>query len=109
MADYSEEIEREPRVHPPVHPGEMLREEWLEPLGMNASQLARALRVNRQTIYEIVNEKRGLSAEIALRLSKWSGMGDRFWMNLQAHYEFELAKMKEGERIEQEVRPLRAG
>lgn len=106
MGEWSEEIEREPRVHPPVHPGEMLREEWLEPLDMNANQLAKALGVPRQTVYEIVNEKRGLSAEMALRLSKWSGMSERFWMNLQSHYEFETAKMEEGERIDQEVRPL---
>lgn len=106
MGDWSEEIEREPRVHPPVHPGEMLREEWLEPLDMNANQLAIALGVPRQTVNEIVNERRGLSAQMALRLSKWSGMSERFWMNLQSHYEFEMAKMEEGERIEQEVQPL---
>lgn len=106
MGDPSEEIEREPRVHPPVHPGEMLREEWLQPLDLNANQLAKALGVPRQSVYEIVNEKRGLSAEMALRLSKWSGMSERFWMNLQSHYEFELAKMEEGERIDHEVQPL---
>lgn len=105
MGDWSREIETEPRVQPPVHPGEMLREEWLEPLGMNANQLARALGVNRQTVYEIVNEKRGLSAEMALRLSRWSGMNDGFWAGLQSDYELELAKMEHGEEIEREVEP----
>lgn len=103
MGDWSREIETEPRVHPPVHPGEMLREEWLEPLGMNANQLAKSLGVNRQTVYEIVGERRGLSAEMALRLSRWSGTSDRFWMNLQSRYEHEVAKMEHGEEIEREV------
>lgn len=105
MGNWKEEIEGEPRVHPPVHPGEMLREEWLEPLGMNANQLAKALGVNRQTIYEILNERRGLSAEMALRLSRWSNMGERFWANLQSQYEIEVAKMEHGGEIEREVKP----
>lgn len=105
MGDWGREIEMEPRVHPPVHPGEMLREEWLEPLGMNANQLAKSLSVNRQTVYEIVGERRGLSAEMALRLSRWSGTSDRFWMNLQSRYEYEVAKMEHGEEIERAVEP----
>lgn len=106
MEDWSKEIEKEPRAYPPVHPGEMLREEWLVPLGMNANQLAEALGVNRQSIYEIVNEKRGISAEMALRLARWSGMSPRFWLGLQERYELELAKDRKGERIEREVKPL---
>lgn len=105
MGDWSREIGTEPRVDHPVHPGEMLREEWLEPLGMNANQLAKSLGVNRQTVYEIVGERRGLSAEMALRLSRWSGTSDRFWMNLQSRYEYEVAKMEHGEEIEREVEP----
>lgn len=109
MGDWAEEIEREERVYLPVHPGEMLREEWLTPLGMNANQLAKALGVDRQKIYEIVNEKRGVSAEMALRLARWSGMRPGFWLALQEHYDLEVAKMQLGERIEREVRPLAAG
>jgi antitoxin HigA-1 len=105
MGDWREEIREEPRVHPPVHPGEILREEWLEPLGINANQLANALGVPRQGVYEIVNEKRGLSAEMALRLSRWSGMGERFWINLQSHYDYEVALIKHGDEIEREVEP----
>ena len=108
MGDWSKEIEREERVHPPVHPGEMLREEWLVPLGMNANQLANALGVARQNVYDIVNEKRGVSAEMALRLARWSGMTPRFWTALQERYDLEIAKMESGERIEREVRPLEA-
>jgi antitoxin HigA-1 len=106
MGDWTREIEREERVYPPVHPGEMLREEWLEELGMNANQLAKALGVPRQSVYEIVNEKRGLSAEMALRLARWSGMTPRFWLGLQERYELETAEWKEGENIEREVTPL---
>lgn len=106
MGDWTEEIEREERIHPPVHPGEMLREEWLGPLNMNANQLAKALGVDRQNIYDIVNEKRGVSAEMALRLARWSGMRPEFWLGLQEHYELELARMESGEKIEREVQPL---
>ncbi len=107
MGDWTEEIEREERVQLPVHPGEMLREEWLAPLEMNANQLANALGVNRQNVYDIVNEKRGVSAEMALRLARWSGMRPGFWLRLQEHYDLELARMESGERIEREVRPLK--
>ncbi len=70
MGDWTEEIRREERVSPPVHPGEVLREEWLAPLGMNPNRLARALSVDRQNVYEIVNGRRGISAEVALRLAR---------------------------------------
>lgn len=106
MGDWTHEILREERVYAPIHPGEMLREEWLAPLGMNANQLAKALGVPRQGVYEIVGEKRGLSAEMALRLARWSGMSPRFWMGLQEHYELEMAEWTEGGRIEREVEPL---
>lgn len=106
MGDWTEEIEREEKVRPPVHPGEMLREEWLVPLGMNANQLARSLGVDRQKVYDIVNEKRGVSAEMALRLARWSGMRPRFWLGLQENYDLEIAQMEDGGRIESEVRPL---
>jgi len=109
MGDWSHEIEREERVHPPVHPGEVLREEWLVPLEMNANQLANALGVNRQNVYDIVNERRGVSAEMALRLARWSGMRPGFWLGLQEHYDLEIARMESSERIEREVRPLKTG
>jgi len=106
MGDWTEEIEREERVYPPVHPGEVLREEWLLPLDINANQLAGALGVDRQKVYDIVNVKRGVSAEMALRLARWSGMRARFWLGLQEQYDLALVQMEDGERIEQEVLPL---
>ena len=106
MGDWTEEIEREETVYPPVHPGEVLREEWLVPLGMNANQLAGALGVDRQKVYDILNGKRGVSAEMALRLARWSGMRPGFWLGLQARYDQLIAEDELGERIEQEVKPL---
>ena len=108
MGDWTEEIEREERVYPPVHPGEVLREEWLVPLDINANQLAGALGVDRQKVYDIVNCKRGVSAEMALRLARWSGMRPRFWLGLQEQYDLAFAQMEDGERIEKEVLPLAA-
>ncbi|MBX6763617.1 MAG: HigA family addiction module antidote protein [Rubrobacteraceae bacterium] len=99
MGDWSEEIEREPRVYPPVHPGEILREEWLVPLKMNANQLAKALGVPRQGVYEIINGKRGISAEMALRLARWSHMRPEFWLGLQEDYDLETAKIDRGEEL----------
>lgn len=109
MGDWTEEIEREQRTHPPVHPGEVLREEWLVPLKMNANQLANALGVNRQNVYDIVNERRGISAEMSLRLARWSGMRPEFWLGLQEQYDLEIARIESSARIEREVRPLTAG
>lgn len=106
MGDWTEEIGRAERVMPPVHPGEVLKEEWLVPLEMNPNQLAKALGVDRQSVYEIVNGKRSISAEMALRLARWSGMRPRFWLGLQAHYDLEVAKDSVGNAIQREVRPL---
>ena len=106
MGDWTEEIRREERISPPIHPGEVLREEWLAPLGMNPNRLAKALGVDRQNAYEIVNGRRGISAEMALRLARWSGMRPGFWLGLQARYDLEIEENRVGERIEKEVTPL---
>ena len=67
---------------PPIHPGEILREEFLGPLGMSAHQLALALRVPATRINDIINERRGITADTALRLSRYFGTTSRFWMNM---------------------------
>ena len=77
---------------PPIHPGEILREEFLSPLGMSAHQLAMALRVPATRINDIVNEKRGITADTALRLSRYFGTTSRFWMNMQARFDLETAE-----------------
>lgn len=106
MADYSEEIMNEERVSAPVHPGEVLVQEWLEPLGMNANQLAKALAVDRQNIYEIVGGKRSISADMALRLARWSGMRAGFWLGLQVDHDLAMAEWRRGEEIVEQVQPL---
>jgi addiction module HigA family antidote len=70
-----------------VHPGEILREEFLKPLGMSAYELAKQLRVPVPRVNDIVLERRGISADTAVRLSRFFGTTDQFWLNLQAAYE----------------------
>ncbi len=90
---------------PPIHPGEILREEFLAPLGMTPHELAMALRVPATRINDIVNEKRGITADTALRLARYFGTTSRFWMNMQASWELEVAEDEEGKRVEREVLP----
>ncbi len=94
----SRTITREERANevaermPPVHPGEMLREEFLVPLNLSAHALALALHVPATRIAEIVNERRGISGDTAIRLGQYFRTGPEFWMNLQSRYELELAR-----------------
>jgi antitoxin HigA-1 len=106
LGDSSKETSAEERVYPPVHPGEVLRQEWLEPLGMNPNRLAKALGVDRQNVYEIVNGGRAITAETALRLARWSGMRASFWLGLQADYDLQMAEWERGEQIAEQVEPL---
>jgi addiction module HigA family antidote len=93
---------------PPIHPGEILREEFLVPLGMSAHELALALRVPATRINDIVNEKRGITADTALRLSRYFGTTSRFWMNMQASYELEIAEDQLSKVVRREVLPRTA-
>ena len=90
---------------PPLHPGEMLREEFMRPLGISANALALALRVPVTRISEIVNERRSVTADTALRLARYFGMSAEFWMRLQAQYELETAQDELAAAIRAEVRP----
>ena len=87
---------------PPLHPGEMLREEFMVPLGLSANALALALRVPATRISEIVNERRGITADTALRLGRYFRMTPEFWMNLQSHYDLESAR----DTVEAEIRKV---
>ena len=91
-----------------IHPGEILREEFLSPRGMSAHQLAQALRVPATPINDIVNEKRGITADTALRLSRCFGTTPRFSMNMQASWEFEVADDRLGNAVRREVLPRTA-
>jgi addiction module HigA family antidote len=102
----SEEVLREKRIRPPVLPGRVLELEFLEPLGMTAYQLAKALGVMPPRVYEIVRGERAVSADTALRLGRYFGTGPEFWINLQSHHDLEVARDRAGEKIEREITPL---
>jgi addiction module HigA family antidote len=93
---------------PPIHPGEILREEFLAPLGMSSHELALALRVPATRMNDIVKEKRGITADTALRLSRYFGTTSRFWMNMQASWELEVAEDQLGKALSREVLPRTA-
>jgi addiction module HigA family antidote len=88
----------------PVHPGEILLEEFLKPMGITQYRLAQDINVPSRRINEIVHGDRAISADTALRLARYFGMSEIFWMNLQAHYDLEMQKDKLGGRLEREVR-----
>lgn len=92
----------------PIHPGEILREEFMEPLGLNPHRLSLALHVSAPTIYEIVKEERAISPDMALRLARYFGVTPEFWLNLQARYDLEMARDSQENRVRREVQPLRA-
>ncbi len=90
----------------PIHPGEILREEYLSPLKMSAHALAMELRVPAPRINDIVRERRAISPDTALRLSRFFGTTAQFWINLQGSYDLKRAAMEHGNDIEREVRPM---
>lgn len=87
----------------PVHPGEILAEEFLSPLALSQHRAALAMRVPARRINEIVHGKRAVTADTALRLARFFETSAAFWMNLQAHYDLEVARDAVGERIERDV------
>lgn len=92
----------------PVHPGEILREEYLVPLGMTANALAQALRVTPTRINDIVRERRGITPDTALRLARYFGGDAQTWLNLQQTYDLKTAIRDHGREIEREVLPREA-
>jgi addiction module HigA family antidote len=96
---------RKKREIAPVHPGEILNEEFLKPLELSMNQLALALRVPGNRINAIVAGQRGITADTALRLGRYFGTSAQFWINMQARYDLESTKDKLADRIEREVRP----
>ena len=85
---------------PPVHPGEILREEFLRPLGMSSYELAKRLRVPAPRVNDIVLERRGISADTAVRLSRFFGTTEQFWLGLQGAYEVSRVMAEQAEEIE---------
>jgi len=92
----------------PIHPGEVLREEFLEPLEMSANALAIRLRVPAPRVNDVVREKRGVSVDTALRLARFFNTTPEFWLNLQTAYDLKIAKKDRAIEIEQDIRPLTA-
>jgi antitoxin HigA-1 len=87
----------------PIHPGEILLEEFLEPMEISQYRLAKDISVPPRRINEIVHGKRAVTADTALRLSRYFGTSDRFWLNLQASYDLDIQRDRLGERLEAEV------
>lgn len=90
----------------PIHPGEILREEFLVPMGMSANALAMALHVPAPRINDIVRERRAVTPDTALRLARYFGTTAQFWSNLQSSFDLKQAAAESGRKIDQEVRPL---
>ena len=87
-----------------IHPGEVLLEEFLVPMGLSQNRIAREMGVPPRRINEIVHRKRAVTADTALRLARYFGISEEFWMGLQADYDLEEARKKLGSRLQQEVR-----
>jgi len=90
----------------PIHPGEILLEEFLNPMDITQYRLAKDISVDPRRINEIVHGKRGISADTAIRLGHFFGMSPQFWLNLQSHYDLELLDMQSGDQIQNEVKIL---
>ena len=97
-----------PNKLPPVHPGEILQKEFLEPLGLSQNRLAMALHVPARRINEIVLGKRGLTADTSLRLARYFGMSPQFWLALQMDYELDIAEDLLEDKLEREITPMSA-
>jgi addiction module HigA family antidote len=93
------------KLLPPIHPGETIREDILKPLDMSVNQLAKALRVDAARLNEIVRGRRGITADTALRLSRYLGTSAEFWLGLQADYDLRVARQLKLKKIEREVKP----
>jgi addiction module HigA family antidote len=90
---------------PPIHPGDVLLEEFLVPMGISQYRLARDINVPPRRINEIVHGTRRVSADTALRLARYLGTSERFWLNLQAQYDLDIEYDRIGDRIEREIMP----
>jgi antitoxin HigA-1 len=96
------------RDRPPIHPGEILKEEFLEPMGITPYRLAKDIGVPQIRISEIIRGKRAITADTALRLGRFFGMEAQFWLNLQTHYDLETAQEALAGSLEREVTPWAA-
>lgn len=98
-------MDRKRRILQPIHPGEILREDFLKPMGISINGLARGLAVPPGRISAIVNGKRAITADTALRLGRYFGISPEIWVDLQADFELRLARLRVGPVIERRVHP----
>jgi len=96
------------RKHKPVHPGEVLRLDFLEPMEISAYRLSKETGISAQHIGRIIKGTRGISGDVALRLARFFGTSAQMWMGLQSRYELDLAEDEAGREIEKRVRPFKA-
>lgn len=94
-----------PKLLTPIHPGEIIREEVLVPLNLSVNQLAKLLAIDTARLNEIVRGRRGITADTALRLARYLGNSPEFWLKLQVHYEFRVARQAKQKEIERAVHP----
>jgi addiction module HigA family antidote len=92
----------------PIHPGEILREDYLKPMGMSVNALSKALHVPATRMNEIVRENRGITADTALRLARYFGTTERFWLNLQTEYDLRRAQIEKSDQVAEEIKPYAA-
>ena len=92
----------------PIHPGEVLLEDFMKPLEITQYALAKAINVPARRINEIVHGNRAITADTALRLGKYFGVNPQSWMNLQSHYDLEMAQRNLGDKLDKEVHPRHA-
>ena len=90
----------------PVHPGEILREDFMAPAGLSANALAKALHVPAPRVNDIVRERRGITADTAMRLARYFGGDARSWLNLQVSYDLRVAQIANAKRVEREIVPM---
>jgi addiction module HigA family antidote len=108
LVDLSDVIDhRRPRMKP-LHPGSLLKSEFLDPLGITAYRLAKDIGVPRNRVLAILAGRRAISADTALRLGRYFRVSAQFWINLQAHFELDTARRRMAKRIEREVKPRAA-
>ncbi|TSA58505.1 MAG: addiction module antidote protein, HigA family [Methylophilaceae bacterium] len=90
----------------PIHPGEILREEFLLPLGLSANALSLALRVPATRIHEVVRQRRGVTSDTALRLARYFNTTPQFWLNLQTNFNLKQTSIQVGDIIDREIQPM---
>lgn len=96
------------RKHKPIHPGEVLRRDFLEPLGITAYRLSKETGITAQHIGRVIKGERGIGGDMALRLARYFGTSAQLWMNLQAQYELDIAEDQAGRAIAKRVKPYEA-